>query len=448
MLDEFDNNESPHINSHKLSDSNTAQISNNKDAEIADTVKLAPAIKEIGEVIGERYQVLAHLDTLDQSIEITYPEISGSPRFSKRLYNVYSVKPTQGYRCWACGSEDFEAPDESFCDHCGVELAAQPLRLVEAFSFEEFSPSKLIEAFAESDCRYGFLLEESTVSPEVFTPNSITRLSYGYKTDIGRVRETDQDSLLLLVLSNALEASERTIALFAVADGMGGHEGGEIASKLTLQVISEILFNELFIPLLQEEAKVVLEEWVLDRIAQAVRAASNKVNEEGHRLGHTDEKGGLYMGSTLTLALVIDDTAYIANVGDSRTYILDNEGLNRITTDHSWVELEVSRGKLKPEEVYTHPRRNLITRSIGDLNLEIDTFVQQLKPGDYLLLCCDGLWEMIQNPLEITGVIEESESPQVACEELVERANDYGGTDNISVIVVQLELLTAFRKLQ
>ena len=142
-------------------------------------------------------------------------------------------------------------------------------------------------------------------------------------------------------------------------------------------------------------------------------------------------------GCTLVAALVVGETAYLVNVGDSRAYALSGDELRRITVDHSLVEQLIAGGIITPEERYTHPQRNKIYKSLGDdPALQPDTFVQRLQPGMRLLLCCDGVWEMIRDD-ELARLLTEAPDPQQAAEALVARANENGGEDNISVIVLE-----------
>ena len=145
------------------------------------------------------------------------------------------------------------------------------------------------------------------------------------------------------------------------------------------------------------------------------------------------------MGTTLTAAFVRDDRLFLAHVGDCRAYRWNADGLEQLTTDHSVVASMIASGQAAPEEIYTHPHRSVIYRCIGDKPLvEVDTDVLPLAPGDRLVLCCDGLWEMIRNE-GIEDVLMQEADPQRACDLMVQRANAAGGDDNISVIVVQVE---------
>ncbi len=132
----------------------------------------------------------------------------------------------------------------------------------------------------------------------------------------------------------------------------------------------------------------------------------------------------------------VGDYAYILNVGDSRTYMVRGGQIYQLTNDHSLVGQLVAGGLISPDEVYTHPQRSQIFRSLGDkLNVQVDIFKQQLHPGDILLSCSDGLWEMVRNP-QIESILNNAPDPQVACTQLLEAANTNGGEDNVSAVVV------------
>jgi len=210
-----------------------------------------------------------------------------------------------------------------------------------------------------------------------------------------------------------------------VADGMEGHEGGEIASGMAVRFVADFVMHRLL-----DLAGAPLDPETLLR--EAIQGANQAVRQAAQERG-TD------MGTTVTAALVLGNRAYIANVGDSRTYLIGAAGeVRRVTTDHSLVESLVAVGMIQPEEVYTHPQRNEVYRNLGDKpQVEVDTFVERLRPGDVLLLCSDGLWEMVQDPFDIAALVHNAASPQAASEALVRAANEGGGEDNIAVIVVR-----------
>jgi protein phosphatase len=256
------------------------------------------------------------------------------------------------------------------------------------------------------------------------------RLRVGRHTDVGMVRDLNEDSLLTLELDRVHRSISRPIGLYVVADGMGGHAAGDVASGLAINTMAEKMATDLLVPQLTGEIDAELfdaQRWLAD----AVEAANVAVYT--HR-----QSSGTNMGTTLVAALVIGDTAHIANVGDSRTYLVTNDGtIHQITTDHSLVERLVALGQIKPEEARVHPQRNVIYRTIGDKeDAEVDFFVQKLNPGDSLLLCSDGLNGKLEDT-EIWQLVDHSQSPQEACEQLVQAANDNGGDDNVTVIIVQ-----------
>jgi PPM family protein phosphatase len=227
------------------------------------------------------------------------------------------------------------------------------------------------------------------------------RLSVGARTDVGRVREGNEDSYM---------AEE---PLFAVADGMGGHQGGEVASKLALDTLRNATDGE--------------------ALARAVQDANRAVFEQAGR-----DPGLAGMGTTLTAFLADGDTLRLAHVGDSRAYLLRDGDLQRITTDHTVVEGLVEKGELTPQEASIHPQRSILTRAIGvEGEVKVDQASIDLLPGDRLLLCSDGLTGMIDEA-ETKRILEEHADPQAAADALVEAANEAGGQDNITAVVIDV----------
>ncbi|HEU5199197.1 MAG TPA: Stp1/IreP family PP2C-type Ser/Thr phosphatase [Ktedonobacterales bacterium] len=266
------------------------------------------------------------------------------------------------------------------------------------------------------------------------------------QTDTGKVREHNEDYCYFQI-SSGTEAR----GIFIVADGMGGYQAGEVASKLAVDEIREVL-NPLFAPSTNHETtalkpaaspdggaktKRLPESREVEKINERLKQAVTRANEVIVSYGKA-RKEARGLGSTVTVAVVLGTNAYIANVGDSRTYLLRQGELRPITKDHSLVARLVDAGHIKPEDVYDHPQRNLIYRSLGagHNNVEVDVFYQSLEPGDMLLLCCDGLWEMVREA-EVTRILSESASLETICQHLIDAANQGGGEDNITALVVR-----------
>jgi serine/threonine protein phosphatase PrpC len=246
------------------------------------------------------------------------------------------------------------------------------------------------------------------------------------KSDRGikRAHKDNEDNYLAIIGTWRHNSQLQPFGAFVVADGMGGHANGPDASRMAVETIYQSLVETLL-------QKDVPDDALGEMLQQAVQNANQMIYQQNQR-DHAD------MGCTLTAALVTGNEAYICNVGDSRTYLLTpNDHLQRITTDHSIVESLVAAGVIQKDDVYTHPKRNQIYRSLGEKEAaEIDLFRQRLSPGDKLLLCCDGLWEMIRDP-DLEQTLRQDDLPQIT-EKLIQMANDNGGVDNITAIVVKV----------
>jgi serine/threonine protein phosphatase PrpC len=240
----------------------------------------------------------------------------------------------------------------------------------------------------------------------------------GQKTDPGLVRKHNEDYVDYIVPEDGDQLHVKG-AIFLVADGMGGHLAGEVASRMAV-----------------ERAK---RTYYADRshsVDESLRQAFNSANQAVYDLAQADpDKTG--MGTTLVAAVVLNRRVTVANVGDSRAYLLRRKRLARITMDHSWVEEQVQAGILTPEQAEKHPQRNLITRALGTRpSVEVDLFHLDLRRGDMLLLCSDGLSGPVAE--REMARIARSLPPAQAVTELVARANEQGGRDNISVAIVQV----------
>jgi PPM family protein phosphatase len=309
------------------------------------------------------------------------------------------------------------------------------------------------------------------------------KLTAADKSDVGKQREQNEDCAYKRIES--LGDGDR--GLFIVADGMGGYQAGEVASRLAVETISKDM-DSFFKPLPDQptirlapspgktedpdatltystrrgdglsspsseptpssepeantQKTVKLPETPLtksieDQFIAAIQHANKAILRYGEQ--KTAARG---LGCTVTAALIHDDQAYIANVGDSRTYLLRAGKLIPLTKDHSLVAKLVEAKQIEPDEVYTHPQRNLIYRSLGagHKTVEVDVFYQTLLPDDTLLLCSDGLWEMVREEDLLHELIEKNRLQNI-CDTLIDLANANGGEDNITAVVVQISAL-------
>lgn len=276
------------------------------------------------------------------------------------------------------------------------------------------------------------------------------RLEAVARTDPGKERKLNEDRVFQQVLQSS---DEDAIGLFIVADGMGGHLAGEVASHWAVETLKREL-ADLFVPrdpratwnLSGAEWRALLAEGnkqiprpPLRMTERRIRAAVEKANAAVHEYARHRPTEAMGSGSTLTMAVVEGPLALIANVGDSRTYLLRDHQLQQITIDHSVVAGLVASGRITLEESYNHPQTGLIYRCLGYMpTVEVDVFRQELQDGDMLLLCTDGLWEMVRDPRRMVSIIEESPTLDLAAQQLVDAANAAGGKDNISVVLVRV----------
>jgi serine/threonine protein phosphatase PrpC len=334
-------------------------------------------------------------------------------------------------RCSGCGAcfEPTEgeagAADDDFCPECGAQLAQPAICLLH----EWLTPPEVIEGetFESAGRTFSVEIEEP---PEALPFAQGVYLTAGFRSVKGPELEIDQDSLLALTLSPVYEGRPApALGLFAVADGIGGHQAGEVASRIAVQVLAQELVSGVLMAELSGD--ICLTETLIRVVGEAVAEANVQINAVA-------QSSGSDMGSTLTMALIRDDLAVIANVGDSRLYHWHDGELDQLTTDHSLVERLVAAGEIAPEEAAGHPQKSVLYRSLGGRPaVEVDVLSLQLAPGDRLLLCCDGVWESVGDEgLEEVMLLEFE--PQRICDQVVRRSLESGALDNVSVIAVSL----------
>jgi protein phosphatase len=268
-------------------------------------------------------------------------------------------------------------------------------------------------------------------------------------SDVGRQRKVNEDRVFYQVQQSS-EADP--VALCIVADGVGGHLGGKVASHWAVETLKQEL-ADLFLPtdprktvaLTEVERTALMEGFegaerpsdavVMRKLREAIERANEAVH--GYAMHRPQEARGA--GSTVTMALLKGMRVYVANVGDSRTYLLRKGRLSPLTEDHSVVAELVAAGKITPQEAYNHPHANLITRCLGFLEgVEADITAHTLESGDCLLLCSDGLWELLRDERLMARIIESAPELEVAAHRLVEAANHAGGRDNIAAALLRV----------
>lgn len=243
---------------------------------------------------------------------------------------------------------------------------------------------------------------------------------------VGVVRKNNEDSGKIINLANGM-------AIFVVADGVGGYQKGEVASRLAIEYVQNSLEQN------QEELLRIIdnEKQIITILENAVCYANDEI------VDFSAKKGNSQMGTTIVVAINYKNKLYVANVGDSRLYIQSSENgqclLRQVTKDNSFVQEMVDIGYITQEEAKTHPRRNMITRAVGiNHPLMVDFYVEELKKNDMVLLCSDGLTGMISDN-EINEVLCKKITVEEKVEQLIEKAIDAGGHDNVTVLCVEID---------
>lgn len=242
---------------------------------------------------------------------------------------------------------------------------------------------------------------------------------FGFKSDKGRTRNVNQDSFFVLPDKG----------IFLIADGVGGHNHGEIASRTAISDIAEYIKEN---PVSADADADFIKQYFVDAIF--------RVNEHIYKMASESSSGSSgNMATTLILMFISGGKAYAANVGDSRLYLVRDDGIRQITDDHTYVNDLFKKGVIDEEQARVHPDRNLITRAMGaEKTVKPDLYMFDVYDEDILLLCTDGLYDLVSEE-EIKAVLVESVSMRSACGRLVDLANAHGGTDNITTVAVKIQ---------
>lgn len=235
------------------------------------------------------------------------------------------------------------------------------------------------------------------------------------KSDVGKVREMNQDFYYI-------SKPEDKLQLFIVADGMGGYKGGEIASRLAVETSKSYIINNF-------DSIEHDRESILKLIKSAIEYANLVVYEKSKESEQLEN-----MGTTIDICLIISNKVYIGHVGDSRVYRKRRDFFRKLTTDHSYVQKLVSDGTITKEEAYNHPKKNMLIKALGCSSfVEPDVMVKGFLKDDVLLMCSDGLTNMLKDE-KIVEII--NQDPEKACNTLVDKANEQGGYDNITAVII------------
>lgn len=248
--------------------------------------------------------------------------------------------------------------------------------------------------------------------------------AYG-KTDVGRLRSNNEDNFLV----------DESLELFIVADGMGGHSAGEVASKLAVDVVRDSMKR-----FIQDGQKAIIGKVNPDvgertnQLGSSIRLSNQFIHESAK--AHPHQQG---MGTTLDCVLLHKDKLCVGHIGDSRVYLVRQGKLHMLTQDHSLVEEQVRQGLLKPEEAEKSHLKHILTRALGvDENAEVDLFEVPCYDGDLVISCTDGLMKMVSDE-EISKTVLQMKTPKMIVEHLIDLANVAGGVDNVTVVAVQIK---------
>ena len=262
---------------------------------------------------------------------------------------------------------------------------------------------------------------------QAIQPLEPLQLIVGSGRSIGRQRDHNEDSLYTFTSTFAGYTTSVPFGIYIIADGMGGHEHGEVASEAAIRAMSKYLMKKLYLPLINTLPEVS-QESLQEIMKQGVFEAHNEVVKQA--------PGG---GTTLTAVIILGNRMAVAHVGDSRAYAVYPDGrMEALTRDHSFVKRLEELGQITPDEAEVHPQRNVLYRALGQGEpFEPDVSTVPMPRSGYVLVCSDGLWGIVPDA-EMFDLISAAASPHLACQNLIQAANAAGGPDNITAILIQM----------
>lgn len=320
---------------------------------------------------------------------------------------------------WAEGRAPHVTPSDSF-------KIAQHRLDGDVGDIDPAAPAMIETDSAEADPPPHSQRHEAAADPAPAPASQQNTLTYGVASDTGLVRDNNEDACFAMHWHVITVAGRSDFGFFAVADGMGGHLDGEKAAAAAVQTLTAAMLKKIYIPMLRG-FRTGDSPAILDALVDAAEKANRAVIE--------DVPGG---GTTLSTVAIVDNLAYLVHVGDSRAYLIHHDQIEQLTTDHTVVRRLIEMKELTAEEAAHYPQKNVLYRAIGqNEKINIERLIRSLAPGSQMLICSDGLWDLVDDDT-LKQVILEAPSPQDACNRLVTLANERGGSDNISAIVLKI----------
>lgn len=390
-----------------------------------------PARKQLRIVPPPPIEEISPVDS-EQSIDKAFSALLERERSDHSAQSAPSRYPTRPE--WADVEEAEDVPHTSATPLIHNEAEQPYLSMLQELASgkeaTDFDPST--EGDAHINIYDTVPIDEGKLTRSEAEADEVPRLVVGIGLDPGIKRRDapNEDSIFAIQGMRITDNGSLPAGLFVVADGMGGHANGREASRMAIHTVSDVIVPALLRDVSGRDAAE--EETIFqDMLKDGVHRANLAIYRRNREMPEM-------MGTTLTAALIANSTAYIGNVGDSRTYLYrPSEGLQQVTRDHSEVARLVEAGAIAPEDIYTHPKRNRIYRCLGErASVEMDSFAVPLQPGDLLLLCSDGLWEMVRDLALEKLIASSAHNPVQLSAVLVQAALNHGGADNISVVVV------------
>jgi serine/threonine protein phosphatase PrpC len=262
------------------------------------------------------------------------------------------------------------------------------------------------------------------------------QLKSAAQTDRGQRRKLNEDAVFQR--TDHVDVGH-SVGLYLVCDGVGGHQAGEVASRLAIETVTAELAQIFPLPRTRSSNPSYYAQPSYSTLRQQIQASIARAHAEIRHYAQTRPQEAADLATTITLALIYGNRAYIANVGDSRTYVWRHGQLTQITRDHSLAALLAERGQIDEAAILDHPRSNVLYQALGiHEKLDVDLFEWDLQPGDKLLLCSDGLWRAFPDTAELARWLNSTATPDALCQRLVTEASQRDGSDNISAVVVSV----------